>query len=146
MQHHYPPRALAIIIIPILFTALSTVMVVLRIIGRRIKRTSLWLDDYAIVAALVRCVRKILKRWFRTDLTTVFCLSFDDTHSCQWVSNELSASDLNVSNHGSCYQSGRRTPYTRNSPQYHCSPTQGGSLRAFGLLLRLCHDQNLILT
>ncbi|MCJ1427873.1 hypothetical protein MMC29_005779 [Sticta canariensis] len=52
MQNHYPRRALALIIIPTLFTALSTVMVVLRIMGRRIKRTSLWLDDYTIVAAL----------------------------------------------------------------------------------------------
>ena len=54
MQSHYSPRQVASIVIPVLFTALATLMVVLRIMGRRIKRVSLWLDDYAIIASLVR--------------------------------------------------------------------------------------------
>lgn len=58
MQNHYSPRAVASVVVPVLFTALSTIMVVLRIIGRRIKRASLWLDDYAIIASLVRCIGK----------------------------------------------------------------------------------------
>ena len=58
MQNHYSRRTVAIIVIPVLFTALATVMVVLRIVGRRIKRVSLWLDDYVIIASLVRCAGK----------------------------------------------------------------------------------------
>ncbi|MCJ1466209.1 hypothetical protein MMC07_004828 [Pseudocyphellaria aurata] len=52
MVNHYSQRAVASIVIPVLFTALSTVMVILRIMGRRVKRVSLWLDDYAIIASL----------------------------------------------------------------------------------------------
>lgn len=58
MQNHYSRRTVAIIVIPVLFTALATVMVVLRIVGRRIRRVSLWLDDYVILASLVRCAGK----------------------------------------------------------------------------------------
>lgn len=62
MQKHYSQRAVASIVIPVVFTAMSTAMVVLRILGRRIKRVPLWLDDYVIIASLVRCSREEFKK------------------------------------------------------------------------------------
>ena len=131
MYKHYSQRAVATIVIPILFTALSTVMVVLRIMGRRIKRVSLWLDDYVMIASLVRCAGKNL-RSCRIDFTTGFCISNDGTHSCQWVSKESFAFGMSFSKHGRCHQSGSRTSCTRPLPGYSCPPSQGGTLRIFG--------------
>ena len=63
MQGHYSERAVTSIVLPVLLTALATIMVVLRITGRRIKRVPLWLDDYAIIASLVRGIGNKLIRY-----------------------------------------------------------------------------------
>lgn len=62
MQNHYSQRAVASIVIPVVFTALSTAMVVLRILGRRIRQAPLLLDDYVIIASLVRCTLEEFKK------------------------------------------------------------------------------------
>lgn len=59
MQNKYSSSAVASLMIAVVFIVLSTVAVALRIAGRRIKRTSLWYDDYMILAALVVYIWKI---------------------------------------------------------------------------------------
>lgn len=52
-QYHWSQPAIASIIVSVVFTALASTMVLLRVMGRRMKRVSLEADDFTIIASLV---------------------------------------------------------------------------------------------
>ena len=61
----------SVLVLLVIFMALSIVAVALRLISRRIARTKLWWDDYFVIASLVR---SILAQRLRncTDCTSLY--------------------------------------------------------------------------
>lgn len=52
-QYHWSQPAITSIIVSVVFTALASIMVLLRVMGRRMKHVSLEADDFTIIASLV---------------------------------------------------------------------------------------------